>query len=234
MDSVQRWPKPSSPPLRLFSSVEEYVERLGGKRVIKKVLIANNGIAAVKGIRFIRRWAYEMFGDDKAVVFVAMATPEDIQANAEYIRMADQFVEVPGGSNNNNYANVDLIVTLASENGCQAVWAGWGHASENPRLPKNLLAKGISLSLFLSFFFSFLHPPRKNHFVPFRLTTSISLSPPILIFLCVPRFPKQNKNKKLLLDHMSAPWTISETKSTALCLLKQLEYLLCLGVVLVS
>ena len=144
MDSVQRWPKPSSPPLRLFASVEEYVERLGGKRVIKKVLIANNGIAAVKGIRFIRRWAYEMFGDDKAVVFVAMATPDDIQANAEYIRMADQFVEVPGGSNNNNYANVDLIVTLASENGCQAVWAGWGHASENPRLPKNLLAKGIT------------------------------------------------------------------------------------------
>jgi acetyl-CoA carboxylase/biotin carboxylase 1 len=31
----------------------------------------------------------------------------------EYIRMADQMVEVPGGGNQNNYANVDLIVDIA-------------------------------------------------------------------------------------------------------------------------
>lgn len=64
-----------------------------------------------------------------------MATPEDLKANAEYIRMADQCVEVPGGSNNNNYANVDLIVDIAERIGVQALWVGWGHASENPRLP---------------------------------------------------------------------------------------------------
>jgi len=44
-----------------FSTVEEYVEHLGGTRPIKKILIANNGIAAVKAIRSIRRWAFEMF-----------------------------------------------------------------------------------------------------------------------------------------------------------------------------
>lgn len=44
-----------------FSSVEEYVEYVGGQRAIKKVLIANNGIAAVKAIRSIRRWAFETF-----------------------------------------------------------------------------------------------------------------------------------------------------------------------------
>lgn len=37
--------------------------------------------------------------------FVAMATPEDLRANAEYIRMADEVVDVPGGNNSNNYAN---------------------------------------------------------------------------------------------------------------------------------
>ena len=42
-----------------------------------------------------------------------MATPEDLAVNAEYIRMADQVEEVPGGSNANNYANVDLIVEIA-------------------------------------------------------------------------------------------------------------------------
>ncbi|KAG8215027.1 acetyl-CoA carboxylase [Butyriboletus roseoflavus] len=64
--------------------------------------------------------------------------PEDLKVNAEYIRMADQYIEVPGGSNNNNYANVDLIVDVAERAGVHAVWAGWGHASENPRLPESL------------------------------------------------------------------------------------------------
>ena len=41
-----------------------------------------------------------------------MATPDDLAANAEFIRRADEFVEVPGGSNANNYANVQLIVDL--------------------------------------------------------------------------------------------------------------------------
>lgn len=59
-------------------------------------------------------------------------------ANAEYIRMGDVIVDVPGGSNNHNYANVTLIVELARLHGVHAVWAGWGHASENPVLPDTL------------------------------------------------------------------------------------------------
>jgi acetyl-CoA carboxylase/biotin carboxylase 1 len=61
---------------------------------VQQVLIANNGIAAVKEIRSVRKWAYETFGNEKAIQFTVMATPEDLQANAEYIRMADQYVEV--------------------------------------------------------------------------------------------------------------------------------------------
>ena len=133
----------------------------------------------MKAIRSVRRWAYEMFGDEHAIQFVVMATPEDLKANAEYIRLADQFAEVPGGmhsnltptpifstpvslnsqcsfhlplvfislklmifvgSNNNNYANVEVIVDIAERAGAQAVWAGWGHASENPKLPESLSA----------------------------------------------------------------------------------------------
>jgi acetyl-CoA carboxylase/biotin carboxylase 1 len=47
---------------------------------------------------------------------------------------------VPGGTNNNNYANVDLIVDIAERMDVHAVWAGWGHASENPKLPEALAA----------------------------------------------------------------------------------------------
>lgn len=48
----------------------------------RKVLIANNGIAAVKCMRSIRRWSYEMFRRENAIEFVAMVTPEDMKANA--------------------------------------------------------------------------------------------------------------------------------------------------------
>jgi acetyl-CoA carboxylase / biotin carboxylase 1 len=52
--------------------------------------------------------------------------------------MGDVIADVPGGSNNHNYANVTLIVELARLHGVHAVWAGWGHASENPALPNAL------------------------------------------------------------------------------------------------
>lgn len=116
-----------------------------------QVLIANNGIAAVKCMRSIRRWSYEMFRNERTIRFVVMVTPEDLKANAgqdshcgplhlsvpllksmticqlfqclqmiydvccvlEYIKMADHYVAVPGGPNNNNYANVEMIVDIA-------------------------------------------------------------------------------------------------------------------------
>ncbi|KAL3655269.1 acetyl-coenzyme-A carboxylase [Castilleja foliolosa] len=129
--------------LTIVAEVDEFCYALGGKRPIHSILIANNGMAAVKFIRSIRTWAYETFGSDKAILLVAMATPEDMRINAEHIRIADKFVEVPGGTNNNNYANVQLIVEMAEITHVDAVWPGWGHASENPELPDALGAKDI-------------------------------------------------------------------------------------------
>lgn len=125
------------------SALEDYVKSRGGNLPIKKVLIANNGMAATKSILSMRNWAYMELGDDRAIQFVAMATPEDLKANAEFIRLADSFVEVPGGVNRNNYANVEVISKIAKEQGVDAVWPGWGHASENPNLPRTLNALGI-------------------------------------------------------------------------------------------
>lgn len=77
-----------------------------------------------------------------------MATPEDMRANAEYIRLADQIVDVPGGSNNNNYANINLICQIAEQLKVDAVMPMWGHASENPALPNSLLKLNHKVTLF--------------------------------------------------------------------------------------
>jgi acetyl-CoA carboxylase / biotin carboxylase 1 len=121
-----------------WGSLKEYVKCHGGNRVISRVLVASNGIAAVKCIRSMRKWAYSELGIENALQFICMATPEDLAANAEYILLADEVTEVPGGSNNNNYANVELIADIAERKNVDAVWAGWGHASENPQLPLRL------------------------------------------------------------------------------------------------
>ncbi|CAI2192938.1 9180_t:CDS:10, partial [Funneliformis geosporum] len=77
----------------------------------------NNGIAAVKEIRSIRKWAYGHL------------------INAECIRMTD------GGSNNYYYANVSLIVDgLAGKHHSKKKFNNntVGHASENPKSPESL------------------------------------------------------------------------------------------------
>ena len=148
--------------------LERYVKERGGVRVLRKILVANNGMAATKAILSLRQWSYLELGSDNVFEFVVMATPEDLEANAEFIRLANSYVEVPGGKNVNNYANVDLIVDVAksqgrvflksiltrkrythshskaSLQGVDAVWPGWGHASENPKLPDELKPLGIT------------------------------------------------------------------------------------------
>ena len=118
--------------------LDEYIRQRGGARVISRILVANNGLAAVKGIRSLRRWCADTFNDSNVLTFVAMVTPEDINSNAEYISLANEVVEVGGEANYNNYANVDVIIECAKRARVHAVWAGWGHASENPELPRKL------------------------------------------------------------------------------------------------
>ena len=54
---------------RFRGGVEELLAARGGSdtHVIRKVLIANNGIAAVKAIRSIRQWSYDTFGNEREV-----------------------------------------------------------------------------------------------------------------------------------------------------------------------
>lgn len=49
---------------------------------ICSVLVANNGLAAVKFMRSIRSWATQSLGTNKAISLVALATPNDIRINA--------------------------------------------------------------------------------------------------------------------------------------------------------
>lgn len=96
LDEVETGPVLS---LKKRDLLERFVSHNGGKRVIQRILIANNGMAATKSILSMKNWAYMNLGDESALEFVVMATKDDLNANAEFIRLADAFVEVPSGSN---------------------------------------------------------------------------------------------------------------------------------------
>jgi acetyl-CoA carboxylase/biotin carboxylase 1 len=120
--------------------VFDFVKSHGRHTVITKILIANNGITAMKEIQYIHQWCYESFGTKRAVEFTVMATPENLKVNADYICMADRYVEVPGGTNDNNYADVNFIVDVAKWRVFMLSGQAGRYASENPRLPENLAA----------------------------------------------------------------------------------------------
>ncbi|KAL3102143.1 hypothetical protein niasHS_003552 [Heterodera schachtii] len=132
---------------RVFPDIESFVndfcEDSAKARHIKKILVATNGIAAVKCILSMRKLLMQLFRDDRIIKFICLTTEQEIQSKAEYLKMADYLVFSPAGANSNNYANVDEIVEHASRNNVDAVWAGWGHASENPRLPDELSKRNI-------------------------------------------------------------------------------------------
>jgi len=51
-------------------------------------------MAATKTIMSIRKWAYKTFGDEAAIEFIAMASAEDLAANAEFIRYEQALVSL--------------------------------------------------------------------------------------------------------------------------------------------
>ena len=53
-----------------YKTVDEFVQSSGGDHAIKKILIANNGIGAIKAIRSIRKWSFETFGNERMVSII--------------------------------------------------------------------------------------------------------------------------------------------------------------------
>ena len=72
----------------------EWVRAAGGTRPIRRILVANNGMAASKFMMSVKNWLFLTFGDESLIHLIAMATPEDLSANAKHLHLSDVFYEV--------------------------------------------------------------------------------------------------------------------------------------------
>ncbi|ULT93021.1 hypothetical protein L3Y34_002895 [Caenorhabditis briggsae] len=123
--------------------IEEFVRQFVGGKSIKRVLIANNGLAAMKCLISIRQWLQNQFVTSDVVSFVCIATEDEMKSASHYLKLADEIVMAPAGSNSKNFANVEVITSLALKSRVDAVYVGWGHASENPELARRLRKNDI-------------------------------------------------------------------------------------------
>lgn len=109
------------------------------------VAVANRGEAAVRFMRAARSWSRE-----HGVPLSVVALYTDADADAPFVRMASSAVclgapMVAGddGKQRSAYLDVERIVSLARQAGADALWPGWGFASERPELQEACAAQGL-------------------------------------------------------------------------------------------
>ncbi|HEV2259475.1 MAG TPA: biotin carboxylase N-terminal domain-containing protein [Streptosporangiaceae bacterium] len=100
--------------------------------VIGTLLIANRGEIAARIIRTAH-----------ALGIATVAVYSDPDAEAPYVRMADQAVRLPGAAPADTYLRGDLIIAAAAATGARAVHPGYGFLSENAAFARACADAGL-------------------------------------------------------------------------------------------
>ena len=88
---------------------------------LKRILIANNGLAAVKFIISIKEFSRETLLDENFFTFVLMASEDDLCSNSAYLSLGSEIINVPSGPSGNNYGNVNLITEISKTKNIQVI-----------------------------------------------------------------------------------------------------------------
>ncbi|MEZ4360720.1 MAG: biotin carboxylase N-terminal domain-containing protein [Kofleriaceae bacterium] len=100
--------------------------------ILDKLLIANRGEIALR----IQRTCHAM-GISTVAVYA------DVDADAPYVRAADEAIALGAGGPGETYLQVDKLVAAARATGAHAIHPGYGFLSEDPRLAEACAAAGV-------------------------------------------------------------------------------------------
>lgn len=99
---------------------------------IKKVLIANRGVPAVRIMHTCR--------DRKIATTAVYSTPDRL---AHHVYMADSAVHIGEAPPAQSYLNGERIIEAAHKSGVDAIHPGWGFLAENPEFAQTVIDEGF-------------------------------------------------------------------------------------------
>ena len=105
---------------------------MSGRRVLRRVLVANRGEIAVRVIRTCQRLGIE-----------TVLTTSDADAESLPARLADRVIRIGPAPATASYLNVEAVTAAAVAAEVDAVHPGYGFLSENARLARACAAAGI-------------------------------------------------------------------------------------------
>ncbi|MFC5951880.1 biotin carboxylase N-terminal domain-containing protein [Pseudonocardia lutea] len=101
--------------------------------MIQKLLVANRGEIAAR----VMRTAH-------ALGIATVAVHSDPDADAPFVRLADEAVRLPGASPSETYLRGELVIEAARATGADAVHPGYGFLSENAGFARDCAAAGLT------------------------------------------------------------------------------------------
>lgn len=126
----------------LENTIEKYLHELGGKYSGIRIFVGNNSLAAYKFIVSMRDFSYRRFGRN-LFEFYGMERPSDRKSRSKYLDMLSGYIEIETETPEESFKSPERICESALFFQCTYVWPGWGHASEDPALPRECMRNGL-------------------------------------------------------------------------------------------
>ncbi len=100
--------------------------------MLKSILISNRGEIARRIIRTAKRLGIR-----------TVAVHSEIDANALFVKEADESVNIGGKTPLESYLAIDKIISAAKEKNCEAIHPGYGFLAESPEFVRRCESEGI-------------------------------------------------------------------------------------------